>query len=84
MLAATFTFSAVAQQPAKKEDKAKKEVKQTQGKAKGKETTPPPAPKLKKNGTSDKRFKENKKPEGPLKKDGTADMRFKDKAAKKK
>lgn len=33
---------------------------------------------LKKDGTADMRFKENKaKPAGPLKKDGTADMRFK-------
>jgi len=36
-----------------------------------------PAKHLKKDGTPDKRFKENKPPKGPLKKDGTADMRFK-------
>jgi hypothetical protein len=37
--------------------------------------------KLKKDGTPDKRFKENKttaKAAGPLKKDGTPDMRYKD------
>ncbi len=34
-----------------------------------------PATHLKKDGTPDKRFKENKKPAGPLKKDGTPDMR---------
>lgn len=33
---------------------------------------------LKKDGTPDKRFKENKKPKGPLKKDGTPDKRFKE------
>jgi hypothetical protein len=32
---------------------------------------------LKKDGTKDKRFKENKTPEGPLKKDGTPDKRYK-------
>lgn len=44
---------------------------------------------LKKDGTPDKRFKENKEPKtaaGPLKKDGTPDMRYKSnkEAAKKK
>jgi hypothetical protein len=42
---------------------------------------------LKKDGTPDKRFKENKATAGPTKKDGTPDMRFKankDAAAKKK
>ncbi|MRG43806.1 hypothetical protein GFS24_01705 [Chitinophaga sp. SYP-B3965] len=33
---------------------------------------------LKKDGTKDKRFKENKKADGPLKKDGTPDKRFKE------
>ncbi len=33
--------------------------------------------KLKKDGTPDKRFKENKEAKGPLKKDGTPDKRFK-------
>lgn len=33
---------------------------------------------LKKDGTPDKRFKENKKAKGPLKKDGTPDKRFKE------
>ncbi len=32
---------------------------------------------LKKDGTIDKRFKQNKKVKGPLKKDGTPDMRHK-------
>lgn len=32
---------------------------------------------LKKDGTKDKRFKENKAPKGPLKKDGTPDKRYK-------
>lgn len=32
---------------------------------------------VKKDGTLDKRFKENKKAKGPLKKDGTLDMRHK-------
>jgi hypothetical protein len=44
-------------------------------------TTPAAATnKTKKDGTPDKRFKENKaaaKPAGPLKKDGTPDMRYK-------
>ena len=40
---------------------------------------------LKKDGTPDKRFKENKTPKGPLKKDGTPDMRYKaNKTVKKK
>jgi hypothetical protein len=40
---------------------------------------------LKKDGTPDKRFKENKETAGPKKKDGTADLRYKanKKAAKK-
>lgn len=33
---------------------------------------------VKKDGTPDKRFKENKAAKGPLKKDGTPDKRFKD------
>lgn len=36
-----------------------------------------PATHLKKDGTPDKRFKNNKTPKGPVKKDGTADMRYK-------
>ena len=39
---------------------------------------------LKKDGTPDKRFKENKTPKGPLKKDGTPDMRYKANKTKKK
>jgi hypothetical protein len=39
--------------------------------------TPPTQTHLKKDGTPDKRFKENKKPAGPVKKDGTPDMRYK-------
>lgn len=43
-----------------------------------KETVKTTAPMMKKDGTPDKRFKENKEAkEGPKKKDGTADMRFK-------
>lgn len=50
---------------------------------KSKKTPPPPPPKeakapLKKDGTPDKRFKENKKAKGPLKKDGTLDKRYKE------
>lgn len=60
---------------------------------KSKKTPPPPPPPkevkapaakevskapLKKDGTPDKRFKENKAPKGPLKKDGTPDKRFKE------
>jgi hypothetical protein len=37
---------------------------------------PPQAKHLKKDGTPDKRFKENKAAKGPLKKDGTPDMRY--------
>ncbi|MFT3687410.1 MAG: hypothetical protein QM783_21220 [Phycisphaerales bacterium] len=50
---------------------------------KSKKTPPPPPPKeakapLKKDGTPDKRFKENKETKAPLKKDGTPDKRFKE------
>lgn len=50
---------------------------------KSKKVPPPPPPKetkapLKKDGTPDKRFKENKAPKGPLKKDGTPDKRYKE------
>lgn len=52
---------------------------------KSKKVPPPPPPKeakapMKKDGTPDKRFKENKesKPKGPLKKDGTPDKRYKE------
>jgi hypothetical protein len=44
-----------------------------------KETPKKEAVKLKKDGTPDKRFKENKKEEVKLKKDGTPDKRFKKK-----
>lgn len=44
--------------------------------------TPAPSNRLKKDGTPDKRFKENKKeeaaPAGPTKKDGTPDKRYKE------
>ena len=43
--------------------------------------------KLKKDGTPDKRYKENKEPEkptGPLKKDGTPDKRYKENKTEKK
>ena len=42
-----------------------------------KSVNPSKAPKLKKDGTPDKRFKAAKPAEGPLKKDGTLDKRFK-------
>lgn len=51
------------------------------------QTTPktktPPATHLKKDGTPDKRFKENKKTPPPhIKKDGTPDMRYKENKVK--
>jgi hypothetical protein len=62
---------AMAQTPAT----AKKEVKTTKAKT---EKTVAAAPKTKKDGTPDRRFKENKKAAaGPLKKDGTPDKRYK-------
>ncbi|TBX67675.1 hypothetical protein EZL74_09330 [Flavobacterium silvisoli] len=67
-----FTLSANAQQTPKKADKA---VKETKAPATKKEEVKGP---LKKDGTPDKRFKENKEPKGPLKKDGTPDKRFKE------
>ncbi len=42
-----------------------------------KSVNPSKAPKLKKDGTLDKRFKAGKTAEGPMKKDGTPDKRFK-------
>lgn len=53
-----------AQDKTQKDKKAKTEQKED-------------GPKLKKDGTPDKRFKDNKKVEGPLKKDGTPDKRYK-------
>ncbi len=41
-------------------------------------TTPATTTHLKKDGTPDKRFKENKTPPAHLKKDGTPDMRYKE------
>ena len=38
--------------------------------------SPQQAKHLKKDGTPDMRYKENKTPKGPLKKDGTPDMRY--------
>lgn len=58
---ATTTF-AQAKQETKKSEKAKTEQS---------------APKVKKDGTPDKRFKASKDTTGPLKKDGSKDMRFK-------
>ncbi|WP_396156762.1 hypothetical protein [Flavobacterium sp.] len=58
----SFTLAASAQQSSKKAAKPATETK---------------AP-LKKDGTPDKRFKENKKAKVPLKKDGTPDKRFKE------
>jgi hypothetical protein len=51
---------------------AKKEKPKTEQKAVSDTTK-----RLKKDGTPDKRFKENKKAEGPKKKDGTPDKRYK-------
>ena len=67
-----FTLTANAQQAPKKEAKTTKETKAPEAK---KEDAKGP---LKKDGTPDKRFKENKVPKGPLKKDGTPDKRFKE------
>jgi hypothetical protein len=67
-----FTLTASAQQAPKKTDKAAKETKAPAAK---KEEAKTP---LKKDGTPDKRFKENKEAKGPLKKDGTPDKRFKE------
>lgn len=75
---------------AKKDQKATVKTEQAKPAAKteqAKPATTPAAPAaaataapLKKDGTPDKRFKENKetpKPAGPVKKDGTPDMRYK-------
>ena len=81
-------------EPAKKEvkaEKAKKEEKAEPAKTDAKaepaktEKSEKAAP-MKKDGTPDKRFKENKeakKESGPLKKDGTPDKRFKENKEKK-
>ena len=64
-------------QPAKP---ATKKANATAPAAKQVAAKPAPTPKLKKDGTPDKRFKENKvaaKPAGPTKKDGTPDKRHK-------
>lgn len=90
--AALFAFSSLIsvaqsdkkadQQKAKQETKEKKqEVKQEAPTEKAGEA------KLKKDGTPDKRYKENKeaeKPAGPLKKDGTPDKRYKENKTEKK
>ena len=68
-----FTLSTTAQQKPKKAAKAKTETKKTEAK---KEEAKAP---LKKDGTPDKRFKENKETKVVLKKDGTPDKRFKGK-----
>ena len=67
-----LTLTASAQQAPKKADKAAKETKAPAAK---KEEAKAP---LKKDGTPDKRFKENKEAKAPLKKDGTPDKRFKE------
>lgn len=85
MRTASFAQNKDAKKPAKKEavkPAAATDTRQPQAK-------PEPTAKMKKDGTPDKRFKENKtaKPApGPLKKDGTPDMRYKanKEAAKKK
>jgi hypothetical protein len=63
-----FAITTQAQNGAKKPTKAKTEATKTDAKVP-----------LKKDGTPDKRFKENKKPEVVLKKDGTPDKRYKPK-----
>lgn len=56
----------------------KKEAKAVTAKTTQQAAKPAPAAvPLKKDGTPDKRFKENKATAGPKKKDGTADMRYK-------
>lgn len=84
LLLAIFTLSQVNYAQKRNDAKTKgAATEQTEGKK---------DPKMKKDGTPDKRFKENKepkeaaKPAGPLKKDGTPDMRHKanKEAAKKK
>ena len=83
---------AVAQEATKKNEKAENKVEKPK-KVEKAEVAEPAKPdmqqskseggKLKKDGTPDKRYKENKeakteaKPAGPLKKDGTPDMRHK-------
>jgi exopolysaccharide biosynthesis protein len=72
-----FAQTAPAKKDAvKKTEKAAKTTKATTTDAKPATTSTP----VKKDGTPDMRFKENKnkpKPAGPLKKDGTPDKRFK-------
>jgi hypothetical protein len=60
-----FAFTSSAQDTKKKEVKTTKEVKKTD-----------PKVVLKKDGTPDKRYKENKEPKVVLKKDGTPDKRY--------
>ena len=60
-----FTLSTSAQQAPKKSNKVKTETKKEETKVL-----------LKKDGTPDKRFKENKETKVVLKKDGTPDKRF--------
>lgn len=72
---ATATFAQPKMQ-SKKEEKASaaKQVKPAEIKP---APAPVAAPKMKKDGTADRRFKDAKKTEGPMKKDGTLDKRFK-------
>jgi energy-converting hydrogenase Eha subunit F len=65
-----FTLSTSAQQAPKKVDKAKTEAKKPEAKKEETKVV------LKKDGTPDKRFKENKETKVVLKKDGTPDKRF--------
>ena len=70
LMGASVAFAQTPNAPAK-QDKPKTEAKQD-------------GQKLKKDGTPDKRLKENKeaKAEGPKKKDGTPDMRYKENKGK--
>ena len=75
-----FTVSTTAQQAPKKADKAKTEaktdIKKTEAK-KEEAKKPDAGTHLKKDGTPDKRFKENKEAKPVLKKDGTPDKLYK-------
>ena len=81
LLVFTFSSVVVSAQTDKKTATKKAETKQ-ETPAKKEES----GPKLKKDGTPDMRYKENKeaaKKTGPTKKDGTPDMRYKENKTKK-
>lgn len=75
ILLLTFGLGLGTAQTTQKTTSTKKEVKQTKKEAiKAKETKASDTPKLKKDGTPDRRYKQNQK----LKKDGTPDRRYKE------